>query len=145
MPVGFHVHVTGRWDDSIKEQLFHEHPELQFTGFIPSLPDFLNGKITIIPIRIGSGMRMKVTESIQAMSPIVSTSKGMEGQQFLHNQECMIADSAEDFAAAACKMASDENLQQKLAEKALLTAQSTYRPKDMVEKRLSIYRNINRH
>ena len=113
-------------------------------GFIPELSAYLNGKISIIPIRIGSGMRMKVLESIQAQSPIVITSKGIEGQDFDHETDCLIADAPADFSAAIARLVADRELQEKVCKNAKNKIKQHYLPQEMIEKRLSIYREIEK-
>jgi glycosyltransferase involved in cell wall biosynthesis len=138
----FKIYVTGQWSKKIQKQLFKLASELEFVGFVPDLNQFLNGKISICPIRIGSGMRMKVLESVQAMSPIVITQKGIEGQDFNTHQECMIADSAKDFADAIVKLSEDLTLQESISKNAKEKIKSRYNPNEMIEKRLAVYRNI---
>ncbi|MBQ1209963.1 MAG: glycosyltransferase [Bacteroidales bacterium] len=140
----FCLKVTGKWDDKVKKHLQKLVPEIEFVGFIPELSAYLNGKISIIPIRIGSGMRMKVLESIQAQSPIVITSKGIEGQDFDHETDCLIADTPAGFAAAIARLVADRELQEKVCKNAKNKIKQHYHPQEMIEKRLSIYREIEK-
>lgn len=41
------------------------------------LSDFLKGSIALVPIRIGSGLRMKILDAVSLGIPFVTTSKGV--------------------------------------------------------------------
>ena len=140
---GLKVHCIGKWDD-VSSQLKAQYPELEFPGFIEETASFMNGKISIIPIRIGGGMRMKMLDSIQAGCPVVGTSKGIEGQDFASGKDCLIADSAEDFAASVLRLLEDPALQRQLAENAATTLKALYNPQKMIQRRLEVYRSIAR-
>ena len=138
------VNVIGTWNDSLKGQLQKEAPELVFLGRVNEVQPILNGKVSIIPIRIGSGMRMKMLDAVSAHSPVVTTSKGIEGQAFIHDKDCLIADSPEDFASCTVRLLEDEELQRKLSSSAGETLSSLYSPDEMIQRRLSIYREIEK-
>ena len=54
--------------------------------------------------------------------PIVTTSVGVEGLSFKHEESCLIADSAEEFAQAIERLKHDKQLRQSLA----VNAQHTF-------------------
>ena len=54
-------------------------PEIKFVGYVEDLSDFLKGSIALVPIRIGSGLRMKILDAVSLGIPFVTTSKGVEG------------------------------------------------------------------
>ena len=112
------VYITGQWKENIKNTLVQHFPTIRFIGYVDDLQSFLNGKISIVPIRIGSGMRMKILDSVFASAPIITTSKGCEGLPVENGENCMIADSAEDFAQAISSVLSDVQLQERLATNA---------------------------
>jgi len=59
---------------------FKPRKELIFTGLVKNIEDYVNAAdIVIVPLRVGSGTRIKILESIACGKKIVSTSKGAEG------------------------------------------------------------------
>ena len=54
--------------------------------------------IMVIPLRSGSGMRIKAIEAMAAGRPVVSTSLGLEGIHGQHGTHFFIADDANSFA-----------------------------------------------
>lgn len=136
---GVKIYITGEWDKAAKKKLSAENPELVFCGFVPNIQDFVNGKISIAPIRIGSGMRMKVSDAIMGSSPVVITSKGIEGQVFENGKDCIIADDPTEMASEIAALAADKKLQRAITKSAYEKMQMLSNPHEMVERRLYFY------
>jgi len=135
----FIFQVVGTWESRYVKNLRKVCPEMELVGYVEDLREYLNGSIVLVPIRIGSGMRMKILDSVFSMAAFVTTTKGVEGIDFRHNEECLIADHATDFAAAIVCLGGDKKLQCKLATQALERLHKLYNPKEMLERRLQIY------
>ena len=108
-------------------------------GVVEDLHTFLNGKITIVPIRIGSGMRMKILDAVWSSSPFITTSKGVEGQDFTNGIDCIIADSPQEFGKAMVMLSSDTVLQKSLSENAVIKVKKYYNPEAMMKIRADFY------
>jgi hypothetical protein len=91
----FTLQVVGKWKTHIRE-LQHSCPEMETVGYIKDLPSFLKGSIALVPIRIGSGMRMKILEAVSADIPFITTTKGVEGIDLLDKEEYLKADENEN-------------------------------------------------
>ena len=61
---------------------------------------FLKGSVAVVPIRIGSGMRMKILDAVLSKVPFVTTAKGVEGIDFKDGEDCLIVDDPAGFAEA---------------------------------------------
>jgi glycosyltransferase involved in cell wall biosynthesis len=95
------------------------------TGKVEDVRPYLWGsKISVVPIRIGGGTRMKIYESMAAGVPVVSTTVGAEGLQYIEGEDIVIADDPRDFAAACVRLLSDDAARRSIAHKALERAQS---------------------
>jgi glycosyltransferase involved in cell wall biosynthesis len=74
---------------------------LKVTDYIADASEFFNeGQVMVVPLLSGSGMRVKIIEGMAMGKAIVTTSIGKEGIIAQHKKELLVADSAEDFAAA---------------------------------------------
>ena len=138
----FRLHVVGRWKRSLVRAFSRKFPELNFTGYVADIAEFLNGKISVVPVRIGSGMRIKILESIHSMSPFITTAKGVEGQDFRHGEECLICDTAEAFASTMAALAADSSLQKKLAGQALDKLRTSYASDELLRRRAMVYEKL---
>ena len=78
---------------------YYEHPAVITPGSVDTLEDYIAAAdVCICPIFSGGGTRMKLLEYMAAGAPIVSTTKGAEGIQYVAGREMMIADDAESMA-----------------------------------------------
>ncbi len=139
------IHVMGVWRPNIMERLKEIFPIINFTGFVDDLEGFMNGKISIVPIRIASGMRMKILDSIASAAPVITTSKGCEGLPMVNNENCLIADTEEDFANAIVRMLGDVELQETLVKNAQNTDTGMLDDEELFARRLSVYEDLYKH
>lgn len=87
-----------------------------FTGFVDDVRPFVeSGHVYAIPLRVGSGTRIKVFEAMAMGCPVVSTRLGVEGLDVTDEENYLAADTAEDFAAALARILDDPALQQRLS------------------------------
>ncbi len=70
----------------------------------------------VVPLREGSGTRLKVLEALALGTPVVSTSKGIEGLALEHERHVLVADSPESFATATLRILECPELRARLAE-----------------------------
>jgi glycosyltransferase involved in cell wall biosynthesis len=90
-----------------------------FTGFVDDVRPFIRGgQLSIIPLRVGSGTRIKAFEAMALGSPVVSTSVGIEGLPVQAGIHYLKADSPADFAAAILQLLNDEVQRNALARTA---------------------------
>ena len=80
--------------------LFPRLPNVNFFGHCHSLEYFYSkANIFIVPIRYGSGIRIKVLEAIAFKMKIISTTEGIKGLPNIYTQnKVRIADTPSDFA-----------------------------------------------
>lgn len=81
-------------------------------------PIIENATVVVVPLRIGSGTRLKILEAMSLSKAIVSTSIGAEGLEFVEGENIRIADSPEDFASVVIELLSDANQTRRLGENA---------------------------
>ncbi len=80
-------------------------PNVYVTGTVADIRPYLWGSaVSIVPLRIGSGTRLKIYESMAAKTAVVSTTIGAEGLIYDNGTNIAIADSAEDFARACINL-----------------------------------------
>ena len=92
-------------------------PQVVFTGFVKDLePLFNEARVSLAPLRFGSGIKVKVLNSMCRGLPIVTTSIGAEGIDARHMQELAITDSASDMAQAIDTLLTDRAAWQALEQ-----------------------------
>jgi glycosyltransferase involved in cell wall biosynthesis len=97
------------------------------TGKVEDMRPYLWGsKISVVPIRIGGGTRLKIYECMAAGIPVVSTKVGAEGLRYQDGKDIVIADDAGGFAAACLRLLSEDQTRRIIAHNALLRAQREF-------------------
>ncbi len=88
-------------------------------GQVPSMEEELaRATVAVVPIRYGSGTRVKILESFAHRVPVVSTTLGAEGLDVEDGVHLLLADDPEAFAAATVRLLSDVGLRLRLTEAA---------------------------
>ncbi len=78
---------------------------------VASIAPYLEAaRVAVVPLRVGSGTRLKALEALAAGRPVVGTSIGLEGLGLRPDEHVLVADDAESFAAAVVQLLrSDES------------------------------------
>ncbi len=91
----------------------------QFTGFVDDIrPHVAQAHVYAIPLRVGSGTRIKVFEAMAMGCPVVSTRLGAEGLDVIDREHFLAADTAQAFATAILDLLADPALQTRLSDAA---------------------------
>lgn len=100
---------------------------VHLTGYVEDMRPVVGGStICIVPIRQGSGTRLKILEAMALGTPVVSTTKGAEGIEGRHGEHLLLADDAADFADCTLSLLRDGNLRQRLAANARRLVEECY-------------------
>lgn len=100
-------------------QTLHDPPAVTVTGRVPDMvPELRHADVVAVPIRYGSGTRVKILEAFAHRVPVVSTTLGAEGLGVEHERQLLLADTAADFAAACARLITDEQLRARLVDEA---------------------------
>ena len=113
----YNLRIIGKWSNEHQKMILSKYKGISFLGFVPDLASAIRNTIMIVPIRIGSGIRMKILEASTLGVPFVSTSVGAEGIPVENGRDCIIADSPADFVSGIKRMA-DSNLRTVLSRNA---------------------------
>ena len=99
----YQLKIIGMWSEDFKKPIISRYQNITFTGFVEDLKSEIQDTIMIVPITIGSGIRMKILEAASIGVPIVSTTIGAEGLPMVDGQTCLIADNPSSFISAIRK------------------------------------------
>ena len=89
------------------------------TGWVDSVQPYLHAAaLAVVPLRMGSGTRLKILEAMASGCAVVSTSLGAAGLRHSIQQAIEIADSEADFAQIIVSLLQDEKRRQTAGIKA---------------------------
>jgi glycosyltransferase involved in cell wall biosynthesis len=89
---------------------------VQLVGAVPELgPEYEVASMAVVPLRAGSGTRIKILEAFAYGVPVVSTPLGAAGLAVKDGEELLLADSPTEFAAACLQLGRDATIRERLA------------------------------
>lgn len=107
--------------------LKYKNQNVIFKGFVEDLePEFQNAKLFIVPLRFGSGIKVKVVSAMYRGLPCITTSIGAEGLQVENGKHLLIAEDKEAFSQAIFKLINDATTWQTLSVESRKLAQEKY-------------------
>ena len=87
---------------------YADFPDVTFTGTVAELrPILARASVCVVPLRIGSGTRLKILEAGAMGKPTVSTTLGAEGLELANGTEILLEDHPRAFAEAVAALLLD--------------------------------------
>lgn len=102
-------------------------PRVVVTGAVPDTREyFARAAVAVVPLRMGSGTRLKVLEGLAMGKPLVSTSIGCEGIHVKDGEHLLIADDPQALADATLRALADPSLAAALARQGRALVEREY-------------------
>jgi glycosyltransferase involved in cell wall biosynthesis len=119
--------IAGRRPAPVIERLAERDSRIRVTGTVPDIRPYLwESAVSIVPLRIGGGTRLKIYEAMAAKIPVVSTSVGAEGLDIRNGEDIHIADSPAEFAERCLALLDDPAARARMADIAFSIVASRY-------------------
>lgn len=116
---GVSLTIAGREPPRELRELSRRDPKIIATGTVPDVRPYLwSSLVSIVPLRIGGGTRLKIYESMAARVPVVSTTIGAEGLTIHPPSDIRIADTPDLFAARCIELLENEAARRSQADAA---------------------------
>lgn len=116
--VPIQLQVVGA-DPLQRVSLLAQHPTVTVHPNVPSVdPFYEEADLCIVPLRVGSGTRIKILEAFSFRKPVVSTRLGAEGLAVVNGEHLLLADEPEAMARACVALLSDAVLRDRLVDSA---------------------------
>lgn len=135
----YYLDIYGNWSRDTKEKVEKKYGNVHFCGFVKDLRYSMQNSIMIVPITIGSGIRMKILEAAAIGVPVVSTTIGAEGLPLKSGYNCYIADDAASFVQSI-KALKDANTQKIFINNLQSTIKEIYTIERLRESRMIVYK-----
>ncbi|MBI5303372.1 MAG: glycosyltransferase [Chloroflexi bacterium] len=100
---------------------------VQVTGAVPDVRPFIaDAAVYVMPLRMGSGTRLKALEAMAMGKAIVSTTRGVEGIALMPERDAVLADEPDAFARAVIALLRDPGRRRALGQSARTLAETRY-------------------
>jgi glycosyltransferase involved in cell wall biosynthesis len=117
-------------------------PGVELAGEVPSSREFLSRlSVLLFPLERGSGMKVKVLESMATGVPVVTTPAGAEG--IAANAGVLVARRDEELATAAARLLRDPAERQEVGAAGRATFEGLYTPGPATEPLLELYARMS--
>jgi glycosyltransferase involved in cell wall biosynthesis len=120
-----------------------ERPDaVKVTGYVPDLRPYMEqAALLVVPVRVGSGMRVRILEALAYGMPTVTTTIGLEGIEARNGEEVLVADDPQAFSDAVLRLLQDEDLRTKLSRCGRRLAEERYDWQVALRKMDSVYQS----
>ncbi|HET8760891.1 MAG TPA: glycosyltransferase family 4 protein [Nitrospiria bacterium] len=118
-------------------------PGVELAGYVPDVRSPLRAAtVSVVPLRVGGGTRLKILESMAAGTAVVSTSVGCEGLGLEPNRHLVVADDPAAFASGVVRLLRDPALRQRLERDALDAVRARYDWSRMADQMDELYQRV---
>ena len=107
-------------------------------------PFYQQSVLSVVPLRAGSGTRLKILESMALGRAVVSTSIGCEGLEVKHNDTIIISDDPQDFAERVIELLGNKDLRKKISKNARNLVERNYCWDSIADKQIHLYEEVNK-
>jgi len=104
----------------------HDGKTVCVEGNVPSVEKYYRqATVSIVPLRVGGGTRLKILEAFAVGRPVISTGVGSEGLDVVNGEHLLVGDDPVSFARSCITLLNDPSLRSSLVA----------RGRDLVEQR----------
>ena len=116
---------------------------VNIVGEVPDAKEFVkNNDIAVVPLLSGSGIRIKIIESMAMGKTVVTTMVGAEGIQYSEYENIIIADSPSKMVEVICKIVKEPDEAQRIGCNARRLVEDIYDNRKIIERLLMFYDEI---
>jgi len=139
--------VVGRNADRKVLAMAKADPGIRVTGRVDDIrPYIARGAVYVVPLRVGSGTRLKIFEAMAMGRAVVSTTIGAEGLPVTSGVDIVLADAPQSFADAVCRLMDSHEERQRIGNEARKLVEEKYSWESVAQQVQNILRsNYQKH
>lgn len=120
-----------------------EKPGIRVTGFVDDIFEYVaEATVVAVPIRVGTGVRIKILHALAMGKPVVSTPTGIQGIPVEDGFEALVRADNGPFADAVISLLDDPDRRASIANRGQQFVRSKFDQAVVAERLGSIYRDI---
>ena len=130
---------TPKWMKKLKMKNVNVH------GEVPDAKEFIkDNDIAIVPLLSGSGIRIKIIESLAMGKTVITTTIGAEGIQYSEYNNIIIADTPTKIVETICRITKDPEEIRRIGRNARKLIEDLYDNKKIIDRLLIFYDEISK-
>lgn len=116
---------------------------IKVTGKVEDVREYIKkSAISIVPLRIGGGSRLKILEAMAMGKPVISTSIGAEGLKVQNEKNILLADTPIEFGAKILELLSNSEKQEKIGKAGFELVKYNYDWETLAKKQDDVWRKV---
>ena len=136
------LYIAG-WNAAKYLSKYSSQPDLTLVNNLAHPSEFFSkAAVMVYAPSQGSGMKVKVMESMAYGVPVVTTWEGVEGIDYQNGRECWVAETDEELAGKVCRLLEDPIERQGMRNAARTLIEEHYSPHPVVDKMIAVYRQV---
>ena len=127
----------------IDANLFRSMPQVTVTENVENAYDFVNSNdVCIVPLKSGSGIRLKILEAMAAGKLVISTTIGAQGIDYIDGKHLLIANTPSEFLSVFIEINNHQIDFQAIIKNARILIEENYATKALVKKQSMFYQGL---
>ena len=119
--------IVGAEPDEKIVKMGREDKSVTVPGYVDDVRTTVSDcAVFIVPLRSGSGMRVKILNAMAMALPVVSTTVGAEGIAATHKKDILVADTPDEFIQYCIKLLQDPQYGTEIGEAARKLVEENY-------------------
>ena len=137
------VEIVGKAPPVWLMALCADTPGAKCIADVPSMgPYYAGAHIVVVPLRVGSGSRLKILEAFAYGRPVVSTTVGAEGLDVENGYHLSLADDADTFVAEILRLLEDNVMRDSYVCAAMALVERAYAWPTIGKKLTDVWKGI---
>ncbi|MGB1038275.1 MAG: glycosyltransferase family 4 protein [Bacteroidia bacterium] len=135
----YHLHLAGKGIDSFDLK----GNQMKVDSYVPDAYEFVKeNDVCVVPLKSGSGIRLKILEAMAAGKLVVSTTIGAQGIQYEKGTHLLIADTPEEFANVFDDLKSGRIDYKSIISNGRKLIEENYSTEALAHKQLEVYKKL---
>ena len=119
--------IVGRRPGKKIKALAESDPDIEVAGWVEDIrPYIAKGSVYIVPLRVGSGTRLKIFEAMAMGKAVLSTTIGAEGLPVTSGADIVLADEPSRFADEVCRLLDSPEERKRIGDAARRLVEENY-------------------
>jgi glycosyltransferase involved in cell wall biosynthesis len=119
--------ISGATPHGSLKKLVHQHKQIDMTGWVDDIRDsYLNGKIFLAPMTIGTGMQNKILEAMALKTPCVTTDLANNAISAVDDKHILVGNTPAELIAKLKELLESEEKRATIANAAQEFVQERY-------------------